>query len=289
MTRIVDGHAAARRLLAQTAQNSALARASLGRAPRLALLMMGEAAPARAYAARIEEFAGLAEVDAMIVSGPADGSLAQMQALVRQLNADQSVDGILPLTPFPSGIAMADIAAILSSQKDVDGLTPLNAGQLAAGLEGLFPCTPQAAVLLAEEVLGDLRGLNATVVGASASVGRPLAQLLLQRGVTVTIAHIDTRDLVAACQTADLLFAAAGRAGLIGARHVRPGATVIDIGINLVTQADGSRRILGDVDLAAVDGVAAVISAVPDGVGPLTTAFLLANTVLAAQRRHAGA
>lgn len=285
MTILFDGHARAQQLLARTAMAADAVRAVRGRAPQLALVIMGAPAPALTYAKRIEEFAGRAHVDVQTVEGPADASPEQMNDILRRLNEDDAIDGILPLSPFPAGISMADVAAILSPAKDVDGLTALNAGHLANGLDGLFPCTPQAAVLLAESELGDLRGMNATVVGASANVGQPLALLLLQRGVTVTVAHIDTRDLPAACATAELLFVAAGKAGLIDARHVRPGATIIDIGINAVDDGAGGRVILGDVDLPSIQGIARAISAVPDGVGPLTTAFVMANTVRASERR----
>jgi methylenetetrahydrofolate dehydrogenase (NADP+)/methenyltetrahydrofolate cyclohydrolase len=285
MTLVFDGHVTAQRVLTETAKLSNDFREERGRAPRLALLVMGAPAPALTYASRIEALAEKAGVEVVTVRGAADSSLGEMAALIKSLNEDASVDGILPLTPFPPAIGFTDVADLLSPEKDVDGLTPLNAGQLASGRDGLFPCTPQGAVLLAEDVLGDLRGVNATVVGASAYVGRPLAQLLLQRGVTVTIAHIDTRDLPAACKSADLLFVAVGKAGLIDARHVREGATVVDIGINAVVDERGERRIVGDVDLSAVQGVVRNVSAVPDGVGPVTTAFLLANTVRAATQR----
>lgn len=287
MTRIVTGHDIARRLLSKAAADSRATSATAGRAPCLALLTLGAPAPALAYAARIREYAQTGGVDVRLVEGPADVTLDQVHALLDVLNADERIDGILPLSPFPPDILPAQIGVRLSPDKDVDGLTPLNAGRLACGLDGLFPCTPQGAVSLAEEILGDLRGRVVTVVGASANVGRPLALLLLQRGATVTVAHIDTRDLPAACRTAELLFIAAGRAGLIDARHVAPGATVIDIGINAIDDGQGGRTIAGDVDLAAVQGIASAISAVPDGVGPITTAFLLVNTIAAARQRLA--
>lgn len=286
MTLVFDGHATAERLLNETEKLSNNVRKRLGRTPRLALVVMGAPAPAMTYAARIEAFAAKAGVETIMVEGAGDASLQEMAVLLQALNEDDSVDAILPLTPFPPAVAMGDVAGLIDPTKDVDGLTPLNAGQLASGRDGLYPCTPQGAVLLAEELLGDLRELNATVVGASAYVGRPLAQLLLQRGVTVTIAHIDTRDLPAACLSADVLFVAVGKAGLIDARHIREGATIIDIGINAVVDDQGVRKIVGDVDLPAVQGVASAVSAVPDGVGPVTTAFLLANTVRAAVQRY---
>lgn len=282
MTQLLEGHERAQRLLATIVQDLPIVQAALGRAPCLALLTIGQPSSAMAYARRIAEFAALAGIHVRPVSAPQGASLEQVRAIVAALNADGAVDGILPLAPFPSSVSLAQIAASLSPAKDVDGLTAYNAGQLACGLDGLFPCTPQAAILLAEEALGDLRGLNATVVGASAHVGQPLGLLLLKRGVTVTVAHIDTRDLAAACKSAQLLFVAAGKAHLIGASALAPDVVIIDIGINVVDDGKGGRQILGDVDLQAVQGIAQSISAVPDGVGPITTAMLMANTVKAA-------
>lgn len=284
MTKIVEGHERAQRLLASIAADVRAVQQARGRAPCLALLTIGQPSSAMAYAARIAEFAALAGVHVKPVSAPQGASLEQVRAVLKALNADDAVDGILPLAPFPASASLAQVAASLSPDKDVDGLTAHNAGQLACGLEGLFPCTPQAAILLAEDVLGDLRGLNATVVGASAHVGQPLALMLLKRGVTVTVAHIDTRDLAAACKSAQILFVAAGKAGLIGASALAPGVVIIDIGINVVDDGKGGRQIVGDVDLEAVQGIAQSISAVPDGVGPVTTAMLMVNTVRAAKQ-----
>lgn len=284
MTLLIDGHEGAGELLAQVATDAGALRAERGREPCLALLMMGAPPPAMAYARRIGEFAAQAGIEVRTVEGPEKANVDQMRDLLRALNTDETVDGILPLSPFPAGITLAEIAALLSPAKDVDGLTAYNAGQLVCGLEGLFPCTPQAAVHLAEWTLGDLRGINATVVGASANVGKPLALLLLQRGVTVTVAHIDTRNLIASCKTAELLFVAAGKPRLIDASHITPGVTIIDIGINAVDDGQSGRMIVGDVNLQDVQGIARSISSVPDGVGPLTTALLMANTVRAASR-----
>jgi methylenetetrahydrofolate dehydrogenase (NADP+)/methenyltetrahydrofolate cyclohydrolase len=289
MTIILEGHEAAKHLLGDVAAEVQVMRASAGRVPCLALLTMGSPASAMAYARRIEEYAALANVEIAHIEGPADASPMQVRDLVCDLNNNEAIDGILPLSPFPADISLAEIAAVLSPEKDVDGLTAYNVGQLSCGLEGLYPCTPQAAVLLAEGALGDLRGLKATVVGASANVGRPLAVLLLQRGVTVTVAHIDTRDLVAACKTAELLFVATGKAALINAAHIGPDITIIDIGISAMDDGQGNRTIVGDVDRKAVEGIARAISAVPDGVGPLTTAYVIGNTVRAARLRLAAA
>ena len=279
--RILVGHAIADRLLADAAAQVTQLRATFRRPPLLALIGAGAPA-AQAYIRRIDQFAERAGVETRQIALPADPAAAL--ACVARCSADPAIDGILLLAPLPPGLSLAVLAAALDPAKDVDGLTADNAGRLARALGGLFPCTPQAAVLLAEEAAGDLRGRTATVVGASASVGRPLAELLLQRGVTLTVAHADTRDLAAACRTAELLFVAVGKAGLVCAGHVAPGAIVIDIGINAVNSEAGETTIVGDVDLASVAGIASAISAVPDGVGPVTAAFLIRNTVQAAMR-----
>jgi methylenetetrahydrofolate dehydrogenase (NADP+)/methenyltetrahydrofolate cyclohydrolase len=281
---ILDGRAKAQSLLAKTATKSHAFSTGAGRAPCLALLTMEQGPAAQAYVKRIQQFAEASGVDMKLIQLPTDAPLDQLLEAIHSLNDADTIDAILPLAPFPPQIVLADIAAVLSPAKDVDGLTPHNAGQLACGLDGLFPCTPQAAIALAEEALGSLRGLNATVVGASANVGRPLATLLLRQGATVTIAHADTRDLAASCRTADLLFVAVGKPGLIGAAHIAAGTTIIDIGINALDDGHGGKTIVGDVDLAAATGMARAISAVPDGVGPLTTAFLVGNAVRAAEQ-----
>lgn len=278
---LLEGHAAARRMLDDAGPCVRAWSARSGRAPCLALLAV--AAPsASAYLQRIEDYARIAGVVTRRIDVSYDVSTDDAMALISELNSDGGVDGILPLSPFSPGMAAARPAEALDPAKDVDGLTAANAGRLARGIDGLLPCTPQAALRLAEDQIGSVRGLRVTVVGASVSVGRPLVELLLQRGATVTVAHADTRDLVTACRTAEVLFVAAGKPGLIGASHVAAGATVIDIGINRVPDARGGGTIVGDVDLESVRPIVHAISAVPDGVGPLTTAFLIRNTLAAA-------
>ncbi len=282
---ILEGHALAQTLLSTARAHADAVHAARGWAPRLAILLMGDTPGALAYAARQAEFAAPAGVAVDLIPIAGDSPWDEVRALIDRLNANEHIDGILPLLPFAPHIDTGRLAEAIDPGKDVDGLTPLNAGRLANGLDALAPCTPQAAIMLAEDSLGPLKGLNATVVGASISVGRPLAQLLLRREATVTIAHIATRDLAAACRNADVLFVAVGKVGLIGADHIKPGATVIDIGINVIGDGAGAKRIVGDVDVASAQSVAKEISAAPDGVGPLTTAFLMANTVRAAEIR----
>ncbi|MEH3106927.1 MAG: bifunctional 5,10-methylenetetrahydrofolate dehydrogenase/5,10-methenyltetrahydrofolate cyclohydrolase [Sphingomonas fennica] len=277
--RLLDGRA-----LADARLDAAAARvAALGRRPCLAIVTAG-APSAAAYLRRIERAAERAGVALRIETLAEGADAAAARARIAALAADAGVDGILPLAPFAPPLTLADLTAALPPEKDVDGLTPANAGRLAQGADGLHPCTPQAAILLAEDAAGSLKGRTATVVGASIAVGRPLAALLLARGATVTIAHADTRDLVAACRPAELLFVAVGKAGLVTADHVGAGAIVIDIGINAVDNGQGETAIVGDVDAGSVSAVAAAISAVPDGVGPLTAACLIDNVVAAATR-----
>lgn len=282
---ILEGHDQALRVLEQAAALSGSFQTGCGRKPCLALVTAETQASALAYIRRIEAYAASSEVSVVTVELPVDATTEQAVAAIGKLSTDDGIDGILPLAPFPPHIPFAQIAAAISPDKDVDGLTAFNAGQLARGLDGLFPCTPQAAIRLAEAAAGPLRGMTATVVGASGHVGRPLTEMLLQRGVTVTIAHLDTQDLSAACLPSQLLFVAVGKAGLITNRHVSPGAVVIDIGINAIDDGKGGTMIVGDADRGTVAPIAAALSAAPDGVGPLTSAFLIENCVTAATRR----
>ena len=261
--------------------------ASLPAATRtLAVLQVGATPAAIAYVDRLRDACGRIGLSLRRRELAADASLQQVLAAISDLNAEADVVGILPLLPFPADVPLTAVAAAMDPGKDVDGLHPLNAGRVAQGLPGIAPATASAAACVARELLGDLRGCRATVVGASTSVGRPLAQRLLDAGATVTIAHVDTRDLVAACAVSELLCVAVGRPGLITASHVRPGAVVIDIGINQVT-VGGARRIVGDADLDSVTAVARIITAVPDGVGPVTAATLLETAAHCAARSAA--
>lgn len=282
---ILDGREAAHQLLLVTAGHSEAFRSLRGRRPRLVVVTGDAAGASSAYLDRIAASADVAGIEVGKTSLTTGLTTGDAVATFAALNAETGIDGILPLLPLP-GLTPTAVAGLLAPDKDVDGLTPLNLGRLACGLPGLRPCTPQAAIRLAETALGDLRGRIATVVGASAHVGQALATLLVQRGVTVTIGHIDTPDLAAACRQAEILFVAAGVPGLIRARHLAEGATVIDIGVNLIQDEDG-RRVVGDVLAAEAASVARFLSAVPDGVGPLTTAFLMANTASAAAARYA--
>jgi methylenetetrahydrofolate dehydrogenase (NADP+) / methenyltetrahydrofolate cyclohydrolase len=203
-------------------------------------------------------------------------------ALIGRLNADPNVHGILVQLPLPAQIDPHKVIAAVDPAKDVDGFNPVNAGRLSAGLPALAPCTPVACILLAKTVQPSLMGLETVVVGRSNIVGKPLAQLLLAENATVTLTHSKTRELAAVCRRADVLFAAVGRPELVRRDWIKPGATVIDVGVNRVTAADGGSRIVGDVAFAEVSEIAGAITPVPGGVGPMTIACLLANTVRAA-------
>jgi methylenetetrahydrofolate dehydrogenase (NADP+)/methenyltetrahydrofolate cyclohydrolase len=216
---------------------------------------------------------------------PETTSEADLLDLVRRLNADEAVDGILVQFPLPAHMAMGKVIETIAPEKDVDGLHPMNVGRLASGIPGLVPCTPLGCVLLAKHALGDLSGANALVIGRSNLVGKPAAQLLLAESATVTIAHSRSRDLPGIARGADLLIAAVGRPEMVRGDRIKPGATVIDVGINRVAapeKGEGETKLVGDVAFAEARQVAGAITPVPGGVGPMTIACLLANTLRAA-------
>jgi methylenetetrahydrofolate dehydrogenase (NADP+)/methenyltetrahydrofolate cyclohydrolase len=221
---------------------------------------------------------------------PAETSQVDLLKLVAELNADPAIHGVLVQFPVPAHISQAAVVDAIDPDKDVDGLTVANAGRLASGLPGLVPCTPYGCLLLLQGSVGELRGKRAVVVGRSNLMGKPMAQLLLQADCTVTMAHSRTADLPGVCREADILVAAVGRAEMVKADWVKPGAAVIDVGINRVPSRDpeaaaaGKTRLVGDVAFDEVKGVAGWITPVPGGVGPMTIACLLRNTVVAACR-----
>lgn len=218
---------------------------------------------------------------------PATASQDEVLDKVAALNADPAVHGVLVQFPVPEHMRQDDIVAHIDPAKDVDGLHPINAGYLASAMPGLVPCTPQGSVILAKHSLGDLTGLHAVIVGRSTLVGKPVAQLLLAENATVTMAHSRTRDLADICRQADLLVAAVGVPQLVQGDWIKPGATIIDVGINRVEDPQtGKTRLVGDVDFEACRQHAANITPVPGGVGPMTIACLLRNTVVAACRQN---
>jgi len=283
--RLIDGKTFAAGLRERVAVRADGFQARIGRAPGLAVVLVGEHPPSAAYVrskAKATREAGMESFEHKL---PADVSQGQVMALVDELNADPAVDGILVQMPLPKHIDEQDVIQRIDPDKDVDGFHPVNAGRLAIGLEGLVPCTPLGCLMLLQNELGDLSGLDAIVVGRSNIVGKPMAQLLIQASCTVTIAHSRTKDLPAAVRRSDIVVAAVGRPELIRGDWLKPGATVIDVGQERVEQPDGTRKLLGDVAFDEALDVAGSITPVPGGVGPMTIACLLRNTVVAAHRR----
>ncbi|OYV38609.1 MAG: bifunctional methylenetetrahydrofolate dehydrogenase/methenyltetrahydrofolate cyclohydrolase [Acidocella sp. 20-61-6] len=284
MANLIDGKAFAQKLLGEIAAEVA----GLPVPPGLAVVLVGEDPASQVYVrnkARTTVQAGMRSFEHRL---PASVAQAELLALVAALNADPAVDGILVQLPLPAGLDTAAVIAAIDPDKDVDGLTVINAGRLAAGLPGLVPCTPLGCMLLLQDALGELAGRHAVVIGRSNLVGKPVAQLLLAQNCTVTIAHSRSRDLPAICRGADILVAAAGRPRMVGADWIKPGAAVIDVGINRVPSGDGKTRLVGDVDFDAACDVAGWITPVPGGVGPMTIACLLRNTLTAAKLRQGG-
>ncbi|MDE2006388.1 MAG: bifunctional methylenetetrahydrofolate dehydrogenase/methenyltetrahydrofolate cyclohydrolase FolD [Rhodospirillales bacterium] len=278
--RLIDGKAIALALRAALAARVA----TLGFRPGLAVILVGENPASTVYVRNKDRAATAAGLAAQTIRLPADTPEAALLAEIARLNADTAIDGILVQLPLPTQIDPARVIAAIDPDKDVDGFHPLNAGALATGQPGLVPCTPLGVMRLLAAAGTAVRGARAVVLGRSAIVGRPMASLLLAADATVTIAHSRTRDLDAECRRAEILIAAAGRAGLVRGDWIAPGATVIDVGIN--RGADG--KLTGDVAFAEAVEVAGAITPVPGGVGPMTIACLLENTVTAALRRRAG-
>jgi methylenetetrahydrofolate dehydrogenase (NADP+) / methenyltetrahydrofolate cyclohydrolase len=283
--RIIDGKAAAADLRRRVADVAAAFRERTGRAPGLAVVLVGEHPPSAAYVrskvkATVE--AGLESFEHRI---PAETTQDELLALVDRLNADPAVDGILVQLPLPKHVDEQSVLTRIDPDKDVDGFHPVNVGRLSIGLPALVACTPLGCLMLLKQELGDLTGKQAVVVGRSNIVGKPMAQLLLHANCTVTIAHSRTRDLSDVVREADIVVAAVGRPELIRGSWIKPGATVIDVGQERVEQPDGTRKLLGDVAYGEAAGVAGAITPVPGGVGPMTIACLLRNSVVAAHRR----
>ena len=277
---IIDGKASALALRDRIAAAVPAFIAATGRPPGLAVVLVGEDPASQVYVrskGKATEAAGMASFAHRL---PADTAEQALLDLIGRLNADERVDGILVQLPLPSRIDERAVIAALDPAKDVDGFHVANAGRLAVGEEGLVPCTPLGCLMLLKDRLGDLSGLEAVVVGRSNIVGKPMAQLLLRENCTVTLAHSRTRDLAAIVRRADILVAAVGRPAMIEGGWLKPGATVIDVGINRV---DG--KLVGDVDFPSAAAVAAAITPVPGGVGPMTIAMLLRNTLVAAHGR----
>ena len=291
--RIIDGKAFAAGLRGRIAVEVAELKAKHGLQPGLAVVLVGEDPASQIYVKSKGEQTKAAGMHSEEHRLPADAGQAEIVALVKKLNADKAVHGILVQLPLPNGLDSAPVIAAINPDKDVDGLTIANAGRLASNLPGLVPCTPAGCLMLAKDQLGDLSGKTAVVVGRSNLMGKPMAQLLLQADCTVTIAHSRTKDLPGVCRQADILVAAVGRPEMIKGDWIKPGAVVIDVGINRVPSRDpeaaaaGKTRVVGDVAFDEAKQTAGAITPVPGGVGPMTIACLLNNTLIAA-RRQAG-
>ncbi len=287
---IIDGKITAERLRAEVAQEVAALKAQHGLQPGLAVVLVGEDPASQVYVRSKGEHSKAAGMHSVTHRLPADVSQDDLLALVRQLNADPAIHGILVQLPLPKGLDEKAVIETIDPAKDVDGLHVVNAGRLAQGLPSLVPCTPLGCMILLRETLGDLTGKRAVVIGRSVLVGKPVAQLLLAADCTVTIAHSRTQDLAAVCREADILVAAVGRPQMVKGDWIKPGATVIDVGINRVPfrdpvkAAEGKTKLVGDVAYKEALAVAGHITPVPGGVGLMTVACLLQNTVTAAKR-----
>ena len=284
--RVIDGKAIAAELRAKVAAE-VRGLAARGVVPGLAVVLVGDNPASEVYVrnkSKAVQEAGMRSFDQRM---PGAISEADLLAAVQRLNRDPQVHGILVQMPLPAGIDPSKIIAAVDPSKDVDGFHPLNVGKLNMGLPGFVPCTPLGCILLAKSVQPAMTGMEAVVIGRSNIVGKPLAQLLLRENATVTMAHSKTRDLASVCRRADLLFAAIGRPELIRGDWIKPGATVIDVGINRLAEGEGGKaRLVGDVAFAEAVKVAGAITPVPGGVGPMTITCLLSNTLQAAASKR---
>lgn len=284
--RIIDGKRIATELRARIAGEVARVQRENGLTPGLAVVLVGSDPASQVYVRskhKQTQEAGMASFEHVL---PADVAQGDLLALIARLNRDPLVHGILVQLPLPKSLDVEAIINAIDPAKDVDGLHPNNAGRLADGFAALSPCTPLGCIILTKSVHASLEGMNAIVIGRSKLVGRPLLQLLLNENATVTIAHSRSRELAKLCARADLVYAAVGKAEMVRGDWIKPGATVIDVGINRLTDGEGKTRLIGDVAFTEVSQVAGAITPVPGGVGPMTVACLLVNTLRAACAIH---
>ena len=292
MTTVIDGKQAAASVIEAVTTAAATLEGETGRRPGLAVVIVGDDPASHAYVSSKSRMAKQCGFKSVQHTLPEETSQEALMALVAELNADPEIDGVLVQLPLPKHLDSDAIIQSILPEKDVDGLHVVNAGKLATGdaETGLVSCTPAGAMILVRQIRGrDLSGLNALVIGRSNLFGKPMAQLLLAANATVTIGHSKSRDLAALARNADILVAAVGRAEMVKADWVKPGATVIDVGINRVPapeKGEGKTRLVGDVAFSECAPVAGAISPVPGGVGPMTIAMLMANTVIAAYRAN---
>lgn len=283
VTTLIDGKAIAEKVRQGVGARVAEFRAKHGRAPGLTVVLAGDDQASAVYVRSKEKTSNELGMAGSVLRFPASVTEEEVLATVRSLNQDESVDGILVQLPLPKQVRSSLVLEAIDPRKDVDGFHPVNVGALWAGQPGLVPCTPRGCLKLLDEAGVSLDGARAVVVGRSNIVGKPVAALLLARNATVTLAHSKTRELAALCREADVLVAAVGRAKMIRGDFIKPGAAVIDVGMN----RDEAGKLCGDVDFAAAKTIAGAITPVPGGVGPMTIAMLLENTLLAAESRLA--
>jgi methylenetetrahydrofolate dehydrogenase (NADP+)/methenyltetrahydrofolate cyclohydrolase len=283
---ILNGVAMAAEIKGRVAERAAAFAAAAGRPPGLAVVLAGENPASQVYVRSKLKLARELGFHSIEHRPPADISKAGLLDLIASLNADEAIDGILVQLPLPAHLNADDAIAALAPEKDVDGFHVVNAGRLFIGKPAFVPCTPLGCLRLIKSVRENLAGLNAVVVGRSNIVGKPMAHLLLAENCTVTIAHSKTRNLGAVVSSADIVVAAVGQPGMIPGIWIKPGAIVIDVGINRVPGLDGKAKLVGDVDFESARHVAGAITPVPGGVGPMTVAYLMANTCRAAFLRH---
>ncbi len=286
---LIDGKAFAEGLRARVGEHAAAFAHQAGRRPGLAVVLVGEDPASQVYVGAKGKACAAAGMASFEHRLPADTSEAALLSLIERLNQDEAVDGILVQLPLPGQLDEQAIIAAINPDKDVDGFHVINAGRLAVGQTGFVPCTPLGCIMLLKDRLGDLSGLEAVVIGRSNIVGKPMAQLLTDANATVTIAHSRTKNLAEVVRRADIVVAAVGRPEMVRGDWIKPGATVIDVGINRLPPAEGQTkgRLVGDVAFAEALEVAGAITPVPGGVGPMTIAVLLRNTLVAAHT-HAG-
>ena len=284
-TRLIDGKAIAAGLRARVAEVAAELKAARGIVPGLAAVLIGDNPASQAYVASKAKASRSVGLESFEHRLPASTSERELLQLIARLNADEAVDGILVQLPLPPQIAPERVIEAIAPAKDVDGFHPVNVGRLWSGGEAMVPCTPYGSLLLLRATLGTLAGADAVVIGRSNIVGKPMAALLLRENCSVTVAHSRSRDLPAIARRADILVAAVGRPALVRGTWLKPGATVIDVGQNRLP-GEGKGRLVGDVAYDEAQGIAGTITPVPGGVGPMTIACLLQNTLLAACRRR---
>lgn len=286
MASIIDGKTFAKNLRAEIASQVSSLKDQHGLTPGLAVVLVGEDPASQVYVrnkARQTEEVGMNSSEYRL---DADTPREKLLDLIDQLNNDDSVHGILVQLPLPGHLDDKEVINAINVDKDVDGFHILNVGRLSIGEDSLLPCTPSGCIMMLKDKLGDLSGLNAVVVGRSNIVGKPMLQLLLNENCTVTVAHSRTKNLAEVCRGADILVAAVGRPEMIKGDWVKPGATVIDVGINRIKTDEGKNKLVGDVEFSSAEPVAGAITPVPGGVGPMTIACLLNNTLIAAKRQN---